>query len=251
MSALRPTSTAPLRGWARWLVIRGDALTLAAVAGLAGVVLIALATMGRASVLWGAAGVLLAVLGGVGVRWSRRAWRALLAEVASRFATHDVGAVPVPWLSQGVWEAANRYDPVLDGPMVLLAEVDPSLTVFPHDARGAFVRPTLRLVTREERDATPAEPVEPTEGAALSSEVILAELVATPGRQITPEPLWPVCCGRAAMLVSVRPEARPAGARWLPAHATGEADPDAAEQRGLHGYSCRTCGRAYATDPVW
>ncbi len=253
MSASQPASHGPIGAWARWLVIRGDALTLATVVAFSGAVLIGLSFTDLASQVWAGPGFALVMFGWVGVRWSRRIWRALLASVAARFASHDVGPSPVPWLSHAIWAAVNRFDPALDGPMVLLAEVDRSLTVFPNDAKGAFVRPTLRVVTNEEREATPVVSVDPSLPVPEpgSSDMMLAALMATPGRQITPEPLWPVCCGRLTTLVSLRPESRPTSARWLPARAVGEADADAAEQRGLHGYRCRTCGRAYATDPVW
>lgn len=240
--------TAPPRGaFLRRVAIRGDATQL-------GLLLVVLAFLGVVIGATTGPGLLamLAVptaLGGlVLVRWGRRLYRAALAEAAAPFLDHDPGPTPVLWISDAVWRARNGFDPSLDAPMLLLAEVDPDVhKVFGSDADGAFRDPVLRRVTDAERDDTPVAHGREDAPPPGDDEALLQALRDTPGRLVAVSPRWPVCCGRLTTLVALTTDALPDGARWL------AADPEApvGEGPGQHGYVCRACGRAYATDPAW
>lgn len=237
--------------WRR-AVIRGDVTTVGVVGVLCGVALGVLAALGLVPP-WAVAGALLLVFAGLLiVRVGRTAWRGLLVEAAQAHAAHRAGPTPVPWVHEDVWREGNRFDPELDAPTLLLAEVDPLVRPFGRDADGAFVTVHLRVVTAEERelvapDGEPSPAEVPDAGVA---EALLARLQATPGRRLIVEPRWPVCCGRPAVLMSVRPEARDARARFLPP-SPGEVEPEEAAQLGQHAFRCAVCGRRWATDPAW
>lgn len=240
--------------WLRWAVVRGDATTV-------GVVLVALGLGLGLSVPVGdrppwmlAVGLTVSAAGAFVVRRARAAWRTLVREVVEAHAGHDPGPSPVAWVHDEVWRSANRFDPALDAPMRLRAEVERGFRAFGDDSDGAFVTVHLRPVRADEAalvpgDGEPATAVPPEGG---DGETMRARLAATPGRRIVVEPVWPVCCGRPSVLVSVRPDARDRRARFLagPTGGPGVGEDDAA-WRGVHGYRCATCGRRWATDPAW
>lgn len=240
-----------LGSWTRAAVIRGDITSTGLVLILAGV----------GGALVGAAGVIPAVVGSacavgaaggvVCVYLGRTWWRELLDEVVDAHDDYDPGDSPVPWVSDDVWRARNAFDPALDAPVILMAEVDPLVHAFGADATGAFTEPVLRPVTPEERglaviDEVPHDVAVPE---AFDIEGTLAKLTQTPGRFVCVAPRWPICCGRLACLETVTSEARPPGVLYLPPQ-SGEASEDNAG-KGIHTFQCRACGRRYATDPAW
>lgn len=249
------TRRAPAPGsWLRWAVVRGDVTTVGVVLVVLGLGLgLSVPLAGRPPGLL-ALGLSLAAVGAYGVRRGRAAWRALVREVVEAHAAHDPGPSPVAWVHDDVWRAANRFDPALDAPMLLRAEVERGLRAFGHDADGAFVTVHLRPVRADEAELVgpdgEAPPPRPPDGG--DAETLRARIAATPGRRIVVEPVWPVCCGRPAVLVSVRPDARDRRARFLagPTGGPGVGSEDAA-WRGVHGYRCAVCGRRWATDPAW
>lgn len=233
-------------GWARHAVIRGDVTAAGISLGVIGLV------VGVSGVGVGpkVAGAVLIGGGAWIVRWSREAWRALVAEVVLRFAHVDPGLSPVPWVSDAVWIKHNRFDPELDAMNELLAEIDPLLPRFGDGPGLAFHAPVLRPVADNERDlvapGTPSEPA-PPRGTV---DAITADLTTTPGRQIGVGVRFPICCGRLTTLVSTSPQDRDPGAVFL-AEQAGTDVSGIDHTRGLHGFMCRACGRRYATDPAW
>lgn len=243
--------TSPAR---RRSLIRGDGLT-------AGVVLVLSGTGAWCAALvhlMPKGGALLGGLALVGaglalIAHERRAWRALLHEVAAPWRGHDPGPSPVPWIADAVWRQKNTYDPALDAPSDLLAEIDPLVRPFSAGVEpGEAVRePVLRPVADSEKELTPTEgPVgDPPEPG--TAEAVRTRLEGTPGRAIVVSPRWPVCCGRPATLEGLRMEDRHPACTWLPPDGPeAERDPGAAP-RGTHSWRCRACGRRYATDPAW
>lgn len=237
--------------WLRNILIRGDGTAL-------GVVLILLAVVGATVAFLGVVPMPVAAFAGasalIGARlvcWNRSRYRAMLAEVAERHRDEEPGPSPVSWLSDPLWRATNRFDPVLDGPVELMSEVDPLIRPFADDARGAFVTPTLRQVSGEDRQMiTPAA----LEAGLLVSEAapgtdLLTVLKSTPGRQVAVEPRWPVCCQRLSTLLTDEVGRRNEALYLDIAHA--ELTPAGLDGRGRHRFQCRACGRMYATDPAW
>jgi hypothetical protein len=247
--------TAPARGsWARAVAIRGDATQVGIALWLGVALLAAAAVSGALAPAVAAGGAAGAGLAGLAlVRWNRAAWRGLLVEVATAHRDDDPGDSPVPWVSDAVWRGRNRFDPELDAPAVLAAEVDRTLRPFDREVRGEAVRePTLRPVSDAERDLAPAgEPL--AEGAwppLGDADALRALLTSTPGRFLMTSPRWPVCHGRLSVLIGLRDADRPADATWLPpVVADVEAEP--VGPRGQHSFRCAVCGRAWATDPAW
>lgn len=238
--------SAPVAGsWHRWAVIRGDLATLSFLAALGGLGAAAAGVTGHAPAVpaaaVGAAGV---ALGGVGLVHARRAWRALLEDVVARWATHDPGQSPHPFLSDAVWRETQGFTPALDAPLILRAEVDRDLRVFPDDRGPAVLDPLLRVVAAEERSVAPRADLSsppPTAGDLVALGQALAGVEA---RFIVLSPRWPVCCGVLTRLMSRTLDRAPA--LWL--GEPGVADP---ERRGPHRYTCGVCGASYTTDPAW
>lgn len=237
--------------WTRAAVIRGDITSSGLVLILAG---LGGALVGAVGVIPPAAGAVCALgaAGGVmAVYLGRSWWRQLLAEVTEAHAEFDPGPSPVAWVSETIWRARNAFDPSLDAPVMLMAEVDPMVRAFGDDATGAFTEPVLRPVNAEERGLATLDEV--PHGVAVPEAFditgTLANLTQTPGRFICVAPRWPICCGRLATLESVTSELRPPGALYLPPQ-SGEASEDPAG-KGIHSFQCRACGRRYATDPAW
>jgi hypothetical protein len=227
----------------RRAVVRGDLAALGVLLVVSG--LVAAVAAGR---LGAALGLPAALVGVLLVRWARRSRRALLTEVARAHLGFDPGPSPVPWIADDLWRAHNGFDPELDAPGLLVAEVEPGLPAFGRDATGAFTNVILRPVTPEERSLAPVEPVpagtpvpEPGDADALK-----AALDATPGRFVAVEPRWPICCGRPATLERDRPDGGRTRALHLP---PSPGSVEAGSASGIHGFRCRACGRRYATDP--
>jgi hypothetical protein len=234
----------------RQVVIRGDIVAL-------GIVMVAGGLMALASPLLGHPGWLsvvglVSVAGGLGaIRWARKAYGILISAVVERFADHDAGPSPVPWVSDELWRSKNRFDPELDAINELIAEVD---EFHPHfdEVKGQAIRePELRPVSDNERDLVtpPAEPTGLPEGPKGSADALVEALTSTPGRSLVIAPRWPVCCQRLTVLVALAEAQRPSDAKFL----TQDVSADAwqADPRGQHSFRCGTCGRAYATDPAW
>lgn len=242
-------SAAPRPGtWRRTWVIRGDLSSVGILLLLAGLGWLNVGVMGWTPAWTAGGGLVMMALGAGLLRHTRRAWRALLEEVVARHAHDDPGPSLVPWIHDEVWRAKCGFDPELDGPTVLRAEVDPHLVPYPDDVGVAFREPILRPVSEAEQGLIPAEEVEgavpePGDGRALRE-----RLVKTPGRFIALAPRWPVCCGRLATLTSLTADPSD-GSLYLPAGGSAEGDPEA--PAGLHTYQCRACGRRYRTDPAW
>lgn len=237
----------------RWAILRGDAAALGVACIGLGVVLLALAT-GTGSVSELSAGAAGVVGGGLLLRRARAAWKAEVQRVAAAFADHDPGVSPVPWVSDPVWRAINRFDPELDAINELVAEVDPSVPRFAQSARGGLEGPVLRLVQDAERAVS--EPAEaeagtaPVETPSGTLDALQASLNATPGRLIGVAVRWPVCCGRLSVLTGRDASAPLDGALWL-------GDANVPYQPGdptpflPHRFRCPACGRRYATAPAW
>jgi hypothetical protein len=247
MSAAPPSS--PL---VRRLVVRGDAIAASLMLCFAGGLTFGGLVLGAVSMGPGLLGAVAIGAGLLGLRWSRQAYRALLAEVVTRFAGHDPGPSPVPWVGDAVWRAKNRFDPFLDAPNELLAEVDPMFPGFGKDGGRGVLQPVLRPVGEDERMLVAAPPAPEVEVVTPSGEAghLLERLAATPGRTLVVSPRWPVCCRQLTVLVGLNDVARPEEAIYL-----GEQLPiDGAGRpggQGQHSYRCGRCGRAYATDPAW
>lgn len=242
------TPPAPGSTW-RWVVIHGDASAIGLIACLGGAGLSVAAFAAGWPLGWAALGLALASGGTALVAWTRRAWLALLDDVRARHAGDDPGDSPVPWVADRVWREANGFDPVLDAPMVLRAEVQPSLRVYPHDEGPAVVDPVLRPVSDAERELQPAQPIaEGTPPPSADADGLRASLVGTPGRFVVLGPRWPVCCGRLSTLTARTPRA---DERAITLPAQGMADGDPHTPPGLHTYACPACGRVWRTHPTW
>lgn len=235
-------------GWKRAAVIRGDVTTVGVVLVVSAVASLAAAVVDGAPSWLPLASIPLAVAGAALVVAGRRGWRQLLVEAAARHVDFDPGPSPVAWIDEVVWRSRNRFDPPLDAPTLLWAEVDPLVPTFGQDATGAFTEPTLRVVTTEERAlATPSDvdatlPVPPESDAVAA----LASLVGTPGRFIAVAPRWPVCCARLTTLEAIGADVDVASLFVLPREPGADAPSSA-----THAFRCRACGRRYGTDPAW
>jgi hypothetical protein len=237
--------------WVRHAIIRGDAAAAGIAAALGGLTLAVIAGL-AGDFGWTALGVVALVAGAWGVAWSRRQYRCMLSDVARRFEGYEPPPNPVTWISDEVWLDANRFTPALDAPVELMSEVDPAVRAFRDDAVRAFEDPALRPVSDEERALIPeARGVEAaSEVKRGTAEMLLGALRATPGRFIAMGVRFPVCCGALTTLVGTRPEQRPAGAVCLPPVA-GAIEDAADPLAGMHAFTCKVCGRSYATDPSW
>ncbi|MCB9662729.1 MAG: hypothetical protein H6732_01355 [Alphaproteobacteria bacterium] len=244
-------SALPVEGsWTRFAVIRGDPVLGGVVLVVAGVGL-AIAT-GLGLLPWPVLGVAL-VCGAVGlglVRWSRATYRRLLADVVRRHADVDPGSSPVPWVDDDLWRERNAFDPELDGPVLLQAEIDPALRPFGRDATGAFTDPVLRPVSEVELLAARTGTLVADQAAPrpMLPDRIAPALAETPGRFLVVAPRWPVCCERPATLLTLRLDQRHADALVLGPEPDAPVDPAV---HGQLGFQCRGCGRRYATDPAW
>jgi hypothetical protein len=246
----------------RRLIIGGDLIAVSLILGLGGGLTLGAAALGGAPPWAGALGGLTLGLAVVGVRVSRALYRRLLQEVVDRFAGHDPGPSPVPWISDAVWRSKNGFDPALDAPNELLAEVHAGSPRFGAPTGGGVQQAVLRPVSEDERElvAAPSQVSLSAADAAASQAQVearraslsgpAAELVerlhSTPGRSIVVAPRWPVCCRQLTVLTSVVPSAR-GGSVFL--NETILSDLHAPP--GAHTYRCAACGRAWSTDPTW
>lgn len=233
----------------RRLVIRGDFSALGVVMLLAApVAAIAAGTSG----LWLYGLAVLLAAGGV-ASWSfgRRSYRALLQEAAERHGGGDPGPSPVSWLSDAVWRRRNTFDPLVDAPNILLAEVDPMVKAPGEGEEQAVVKPVLRPVMDNERDLVSTEEADSADAAPQGSpEKLLALLAGTPGRFVGVSMRWPVCCGAISTLTGIRSDGDSPAGTFLPSADTpGDWGTDVTA--GEHRFQCRRCGRRYATDPAW
>jgi len=182
---------------------------------------------------------------------ARRTWLSLVDAVRAAHA-HDVpDPSPVPWVDDRLWRAANGFDPDLDASMILRAEVEPGLVVYPHDVGPAIREPLLRPVGDAEQALASPAPVpdeapvpEPGDLAALRT--ALEE--ATVGRFLVLAPRWPVCCGRLSTLTARTADPHD-GSLYLPGGRNADGNPEG--PIGQHTYQCRACGRRYRTEPHW
>jgi hypothetical protein len=239
------------RRWIRHAVIRGDGAAL-------GVTVIAGGVIGLGSslvhgMLWLLVlSLALMVLGAVELRWARRYYRALIAEVVAAHASHDPGDSPVPWVSDAVWRLKNRFDPELDAANQLLAEVDRLHPRFGVSAGEPLRGVKLRPVGDNERGLVGVPKVVPSfrQTPSGTAEELLSSLASTPGRLLAVSPRWPVCCDRLSVLVGLSESGQPEGAGYLCDQEILESW-DAAERRGQHAFTCGECGRSFTTDPAW
>lgn len=243
---------APARGsWLRWAVIRGDLAALGLLSVVGGLGLAVASVVGALPAWVVAPSLALAGIGGVAMGQARAAWLALVDETCLRFAKDDSGPSPVPWVSDGVWRARNGFSETLDAPMVLRAEVDPELIVYPHDVGPAIREPVLRPVgDAEQALATPASVPQGTPVPRRGDHAALRHALEeeTVGRFLVLAPRWPVCCGRLSTLVGLTADPHD-GSLFLPASSAADADPQG--PIGQHTYQCRACGRRYRTEPNW
>ena len=245
-------------GGLRRSLIRGDGTAVGVWSGLTAVGLSSLAGLapGKLSALGlsltSALGVSLA-LAGVGFwgwQWNRRGYRRLLDEVSARYMDYDPGPSTVAWVSDRIWRLKNRFDPELDAPIELQAELDGMVRRFEDDATGALSFPLLRPVTDEERRRAPLAEVSGEVPIAGAAEELLERLQGTPGRFLILQPRWPVCCDRLTTLVGLGPHDRPVEALYLDeASAPLPEEPNLEE--GIHSYQCRSCGRMFASKSAW
>ncbi|MGC6493059.1 MAG: hypothetical protein ACON5B_09505 [Myxococcota bacterium] len=233
--------------WLRRVWIRGDATSL-------GVMLGALAVAGVGAGLTGVTPVtttwtvVLLVPSVALIRANQRAWARLLDEVRAAYATHDPGPSPVGWISDALWRARNRFDPVLDAPLALMAEVEP-LRAKPGEERGpAISGPVLRPVATSERDLLDGPRIHAASTEA--AEALLETLGSAPGRFLAAYPRWPVCCGELAMCHSLTGERPDKGVLYLPGDAVADSD-CIGRSNGVHVFQCTVCKRWYVTDPAW
>jgi hypothetical protein len=232
----------------RRLVIRGD-LNAAGLVMVLGAPLAVLGALSSGLVALHGVAFVLAVAGLGAIRWSRTAYRGLLAEVAARHAGRDPGSSPVPWVSDALWRAKNRFDPAVDAANELLAEVDSLVSGF-GGGETAVVKPQLRPLQQEERALVGEETPDVDEGPEGTAEALVALLEGTPGRFLALAPRWPVCCGRLCSMTGIRGEPGAPDGSWLPSGGA-EADWGDNPETGFHRYQCGTCGRRYSTDPAW
>lgn len=244
--------TTPAPGsWHRWAVIRGD-LAAVGLLSLVGGTIVAGASLLAVLPAWAVVpGLVVAALGALAMVHARAAWLGLVEEVRDRHADDDPGSSPVAWVDDGVWRQRNGFDPALDAPMILRAEVEPELRVYPRDVGPAIREPVLRPVSDAEQSLATEEPVAdglPVPSAGDRAALLRALEEETEGRFLVLAPRWPVCCGRLSTLVALTADPHD-GSLFLPAGSHADADPHG--PIGQHTFQCRACGRRYRTEPAW
>ncbi len=240
-------------GVKRAAIIRGDVTSTGIVLMVcAGALLLLAALKVVQGWIWLALAGVLVVAGLLMFRWGKARYSELIQAVVDAHGSEGPLRSPVAWVSDELWDQKNRFDPALDAPGILRAEVEPGYKAFGHDATGAFKEPVLRPVAPEERELAAEHEVAadlevPPKG---SKEDHIERILSTPGRFIALAPRWPICCGRLTTMVAIQEHLRPAGSMFLDATVRTE-DSDPGMQQGIHSYACRACGRRYSTNPAW